>query len=224
MKKITRPCKPNVEKLIFSEGIDYFESGNKSVWGNGDKETLELLKNSDIKGLWLNLAAGDGRYNEFLLENASVIACDIDGSALAKLLHNTVKREKLNLCIFNIAGQFPFKDKSIDGIFCTGFLHFVPPDALKKIIKEITRVLRPEGRIILDFATDIKRVMPDGELYWKESTHTYKKEEANRLLIKLLKDFDFEIQMSEVPEEEVRTPVLRYKFSCNFLLVKGTKK
>ena len=98
MKKITKPHEPDEEKHIFTEGIDYSKTDKTSIWGTGDKGTLELLKKTGIIGKWLNLAAGDGRYNSNLLEKADfVIASDIDENALAKLWQNTSDKCKEKL-------------------------------------------------------------------------------------------------------------------------------
>ena len=68
MKKARKNREKKEEKHIFTEGIDYSETGETSIWGTGDRGTLEIIGNTDISGRWLNLAAGDGRYNLDLLE------------------------------------------------------------------------------------------------------------------------------------------------------------
>ena len=49
--------KSNHEQLIFTEDIDYSQTGNESIWGNGDQETVsylqEILNQGRIKGTWL---------------------------------------------------------------------------------------------------------------------------------------------------------------------------
>ena len=53
MKKIIKPHKPKEDKHIFTEGIDYFETAKTSIWGIGDKDTLELLRKIEIlQRLW----------------------------------------------------------------------------------------------------------------------------------------------------------------------------
>ena len=80
MEKISRPTLPQEEKFVFTEGIDYFSTGEESIWGSGDEFTLGVLENTKINGNWLNLASGDGRYNSILLSKANfVTASDIDG-------------------------------------------------------------------------------------------------------------------------------------------------
>ena len=62
---------------------------HESVWGNGDEVTLKVLKNLEIKGTWLDLAAGDGRYVTELAEKSErLVVSDIDRQALKKILNN----------------------------------------------------------------------------------------------------------------------------------------
>src|SRR3989344_6239278 len=190
MKKITKPHEPDEEKHIFTEGIDYSKTDKTSIWGTGDKGTLELLKKTGIIGKWLNLAAGDGRYNLNLLEKADfVVASDIDESALNKLWQNTPDdfKTKLQTKVFDITKKFPFENNSFDGMFCTGTLHLFPKEILRQIFSEIDRILKPSGRILIDFATDIKRILPNGKLYIRKSEPQYKNEEDTKFLTELLR-------------------------------------
>jgi SAM-dependent methyltransferase len=226
MKK-TKPREPDEEKHIFTEGIDYSKTEKISIWGTGDKDTLEFLKKIEIHGKWLNLAAGDGRYNLNLLEKADfVVASDIDESALSKLQQNTPAKfkAKLQTKVFDITKKFPFEDNLFDGVFCTGTLHLFPKEILRQIFSEINRILKPNGRIIIDFATNIKRVLPDGKFYIRKSEPQYNLKEAAKFLNELLKNYEVQIIESEVPEEEIKTRGFVYKFSCKFILLIADKK
>lgn len=214
------------EKFSFTENIDYLETGKSSIWGEGDKDTLDLLERLPIKGKWLNLAAGDGRYDALLLEKAGeVTATDIDETALDKLSRNTPDdlRKKLKTKTFNLTAPFPFEDNSFAGVFCTGTLHFFPKDQLENIFREINRILKPGGLLAIDFATDVKRVIPNGTLSTKENEAQYTQEEAKELLKSLLPNYKLEIIESSVPEEEIKVGKSTYNFSCNFLLISGEK-
>jgi|SRR3989344_5084353 len=198
---------------------------NASVWGNGDPATLELLHQENISGNWLNLAAGDGRYNLILISKAkSVVASDSSQKALDTLLLNTSKKfkKKLTLSRFDLTQKFPFDDGVFDGVFCTGTLHLFAVKDLKLIFSEITRILKPNGKLIFDFATNVKRVLFNGKLflYPKEPQYTFR--QAKQLLQKLLPHFNLAISPSTVPPETL--PELGYIFSCKFLLVVGVKK
>ncbi|HIG93358.1 TPA: class I SAM-dependent methyltransferase [Candidatus Woesearchaeota archaeon] len=227
MKKITKPHEPEEDQYIFTEGIDYSKTEKNSIWGTGDKDTLELLKDIEINGKWLNLAAGDGRYNLNLLEKAYfVVASDIDESALSKLWQKTPDKlkTKLQTKVFDITKKFPFENNSFNGVFCTGTLHLFPKEILRQIFSEIDRILKPNGRILIDFATDIKRILPDGKLYIRKSEPQYKNEEATKFLTELLNNYKVQIVESEVPEEEIKTRGFVYRFSCKFILLTADKK
>jgi ubiquinone/menaquinone biosynthesis C-methylase UbiE len=226
MKKITTPHSPDESESIFTEGIDYFKTGEESIWGKRDKETLELLNKEKISGRWLNLAAGDGRYNIQLLKKAdTVTASDVDEGALSKLYNNTPDkyREKLQTVSFDLAQKFPFDGHYFDGVFCTGTLHLFPQSKLENIVKEIDRVLRPGGKLIIDFATEVKRILPDGSNYIREGEPQYSMSEAQEVLRNLLNNYKVSIYEASVQEEEIETRGLKYQFSCNFLLLVAEK-
>ncbi len=225
--KTTKPREPEEEKFIFTEGIDYSKTEKTSIWGTGDKDTLELLEKIKISGKWLNLAAGDGRYNLNLLEKADfVVTSDIDESALNKLEQNTADRfkQKLQTKVFDITKKFPFKKESFDGVFCTGTLHLFPKEILRRIFSEIDRILKAHGRILIDFATDVKRIFPDGRFYIRKPEPQYKLEDAAEFLKELLKNYEVQIVESGVPEEEIKTRGFVYRFSCKFILLVADKK
>ncbi|OGM21096.1 hypothetical protein A2714_02085 [Candidatus Woesebacteria bacterium RIFCSPHIGHO2_01_FULL_38_9] len=225
MKK-AKTLTSNEKRYIFTEGIDYLSSGKPSIWGEGDKETLEVMRKTEFNGKWMNLAAGDGRYNNFLLEKASaVVATDLDPGALEKLRANTPDnlKKKLKTKVFNILDPLPFKSKFFDGVFSTGTLHLFPKEKLTKIFKEIDRVIKPKGNVFIDFATDIKRILPSGKLKNKENETSYTIKEAKELLKKLLPNYSLKMVESEVPEEIVKIGKLQYTFGCKFLLVLANK-
>jgi len=226
MNKITKPLKPDESKHIFTEGINYFETGKISIWGTGDKKTLELLKKEEIKGKWLNLAAGDGRYNLGLLEKADfVVASDIDEGALSKLYHTTPRkyRNKLEIRAFDITKPFPFDDNSFDGIFSAGILHLFPTDVFRKIFSEMDRILKSKGKIIIDFATDIKRVAPDGKLTVFGDEPQYTLDEAKEVMKEVFKKYKIRIQELQIFEEEYKEANPPYKFSSKGVLLVAIK-
>ncbi len=209
-----------------TENIDYSTTGRKSVWGAGDPDTLRFLESESIRGRWLNLAAGDGRYNQQLLAKADyVVASDVDGSALQKLCATTPTKykQKLEVKAFDVTKKFPFDNQSFEGILCTGTLHLFPRKTLEKIVKEIDRVLKSNGKVIIDFATDVKRVLPNGELYVRAGESQYTTQEAKSCLEELFKDYKITIKESSVPEETIKSGDKQYQFSCNFLLLTAVK-
>jgi len=226
MDKVTSPYPAQDDKHIFTEGINYHDTGSDSIWGSEDHATVQALSITPIKGRWLNVCAGDGRFNVRLLEKADeVVAFDIDPSALSKLREVTREdlRKKLVLQTGNVTEHFPFEDSSFDGVFCTGTLHLFPETILRHITSEIDRVLRPHGKIILDYATDIKREFPDGSLYVVPGEPNPTLEEGMRLLKDCFPGYQTNVASSSVEPEEVVTPKHRYIFSSNFFLFTGQK-
>lgn len=223
--------KDDPKKLIFTEDLDYSQTGDSSIWGDGDKETLEILKklvsDNKIFGKWLHFAAGDGRYNNILLnETKELIVTDIDKNALEKLKKNTQNNLVMKLVLKeqDITKEFPFNSGAFDGVFNTGTLHLFPKTILKLVFSEVGRVLKEKGTFIFDFATDTKRIKPDGSFIGR-STNEYSKVEAKKLLTNILTQNEFEFKFFEcsVLPEEVASADGTYTFSCNYWLVVAHK-
>ena len=139
-----------------------------SKWGIEEKETLEAIDKIKFNGNILNLACGDGRFNHKLLEIAShVVAVDYDMNELQLLekacpnkLKNKLSTKKVDIC-----SRLPFSNGIFDGVFCTGTLHLFEKEKVTQILNEIKRVLKNNGKIVLDFATDIERFNQKGEIF-----------------------------------------------------------
>ena len=198
-----------------------------SVWGAEDKATKEYLKKAEIRGRWLNLAAGDGRYNSLLLKKADhVVATDKDEDALARLRASAPQKYegKLETKVLDATQKFPYADNSFDGVFCTGALHLFPTKVFRRIAEEIGRVVKPRGKVVIDFATDVKRILPNGSSYTVEGEPQYALTEAKKLIRDVFKNYELRMQESEAPEENIEEAGRKYKFSCRFILVEAVKK
>ena len=218
---------PNEQENIYTDDVDYANTPDNSVWGTEDKATADLLEKTHVAGKWLNLCAGDGRFNNQLLEKADeIIAVDIDENALQKIVRITpdTLRKKLIVKTANIAKPFPFANDVFDGIFCVGTLHLFPKLIFKSILDEMGRVLKSGGRIIIDFATDIKRTYPDGSLWIVETEPNYTLEEALIFLKEMFKDYEVSITTDKVEPEKVRLNDKEYIFTSNFILLNAVKK
>ncbi len=224
--KHPKPVKPDQHKYRYTEGIDYLKTGKRSIWISGDPKTLKVLKPLHLKGTWLNLAAGDGRYNSVLLRKVHrLIAADIDPSALEKSKRNISQkfRKKFSVKVFDISKRFPMKTKSIDGIFCAGTLHLFPKTILGKIVRETDRILRPNGIVIIDFATHITRERLDGKPYVIHGEPHYTNREAERTLRKMFKGYKIKFWESQTPEESYPRANPPYSYKSKFLIMIGTK-
>lgn len=66
-----------------------------SKWGIEEQETINAIKKVDFHGDILNIAAGDGRFNNRLLKNAdTVTAIDVSNSELEFLKRDCPKEFK----------------------------------------------------------------------------------------------------------------------------------
>lgn len=204
---------------------------NKSVWGVGEELTLNKIREEPIKGIWLDLGAGDGRYVPELLKRADrLVLGDIDPRELTKVQKYLSKsqRSKINMEVFDITKRFPFSDSSFEGIFCTGILHLFSKEKLEDIFLEINRVLKPDGKIIIDFATDVKRILPNGDKLVLSDKPEYsllwEKEDVYKMLKKILENYDLNFESSSFRDDLTKDPRYGFKTEGNFFLIIGIKK
>jgi SAM-dependent methyltransferase len=217
---------PKEDEYIYTDGVDYAETSDDSIWGTEETITAKLLGQTNMAGAWLNLCAGDGRFNNHLLARAdSVTAADIDESALEKLARITPQnlKSKLIVKVVNVVEPLPFMNSTFNGIFCSGTLHLFPREIFKKIVIEMDRVLKADGQIIIDFATDIKRIYPDGSLWIVENEPNYSLDEARTLLQDSFPGYELQTEVGVSEPEDVTLNDRTYTFSCNFILLKARK-
>lgn len=199
-----------------------------SKWGIEEQETLNTINKIGLNGNILNVAAGDGRFNNVLLKASdSVTAVDIDESDLNILINNCPLelRNKLDTKVVDITKPFPFNDEEFDCIFCTGTLHLFQKYMVVKILKEMNRVLKKKGKIFLDFATDIKRLDKAGKKVIFKDEGSYSVETAKDMFNKELKDFDINIEVASFREENLEDEEIDYQFiDGKFLILNGVKK
>ncbi len=116
-----------------------------SKWGDEEQETVDELKKINFNGRVLNLAVGDGRFNEYILKTSDhVIAIDINKEDLSKLVRNCPKqlKEKLEIKCIDITKKLPFEDNTFDGVFCTGTLHLFDLKTINSVLDEVERILK----------------------------------------------------------------------------------
>lgn len=191
-----------------------------SKWGIEEKETLEAINKIGFKGNILDVASGDGRFINSLLElSDAVTAIDIDEKELESLKDIS---NKLYTEVVDITKRFPYEDNYFDGVLCTGTLHLFNKETLIFILKEINRCLKPGGKIVLDFATDIERLDKSGNKVVFENEGNYNTTESIELFKEELKEFNLDIQVSSFKEENLEN--IEYKsIRGNFLIISGIK-
>lgn len=195
-----------------------------SKWGEEEKETIQAIEKIGFKGRVLNIAAGDGRFNEELLKLADeVVAVDINEKELKELEEKCPKdlKSKLKTKCVDITKKFPFEQNTFDGIFCTGTLHLFDMQTIKDILSEIKRVLKNNGKILLDFATDISRLDFDNNKVTFGGEGNYTLEQGINIFQDSLRDFAFNIEKARFKEENVDKSVGYKVIEGNFLIISG---
>lgn len=198
-----------------------------SKWGEEEKETIQAIEKNGFKGKVLNIAAGDGRFNEKLLELADeVVAVDINEEELKELEEKCPKdlKSKLKTKYMDITKRFPFEENTFDGVFCTGTLHLFDAETIKTILNEIKRVLKNNGKILLDFATDISRLDSNNNPVTFNNEGNYTVEQAIKLFENNLKSFIINIEVASFKEENLEEST-GYKFiEGKFLVISGESR
>lgn len=195
-----------------------------SKWGIEEKETIEAINRIGFAGNILNIAAGDGRFNNRLLElSQKVVAIDIDESELKCLKVNCPKKYANKLCtkVVDITQELPFQEATFDGIFCTGTLHLFDSETIIKIFQEIKRVLKVNGKIILDFATDVKRLDKNKKRVVFDGEGSFTTEEAISLFKEQFQDFSLNIEIASFREDNLSDDTGYNYISGNFLVISG---
>ena len=125
-------------------------------------EALEplLMKFMPEKGRVLDLGCGAGGFS-FLLEDMGFSVVGADNSDYMLSLAKGFAEERGSRVEFTKADarELPFEDNSFDYVlFIDNLVHFGPLD-LGKVFREIAKVLKPNGRLLLQF-TDLRALLP----------------------------------------------------------------
>ncbi len=158
-KKSFKSASKQLEKKYDIESKEYDKIGlnPKNSWYEemvlAPKEFIKLInpkKNEKI----LYCACGTGRISiELAKKGAKVYAFDISKGMLNKLKENLRDKSfKKNVIEIKKASleEIPYKDDSFDKVVCRGTLDCFHPKHYLKFIKEMKRVLKPNGYLIID--------------------------------------------------------------------------
>lgn len=112
-------------------------------------EVLDTLLPNGSTARVLEVACGTGHTTELLQAKGNdYIACDLTNGMLEHA------RERLGATaqlVRTNALRLPFPEASFDVVLSTRFLHLFPVERQRLILAEMLRVLKPEGRLVVDF-------------------------------------------------------------------------
>jgi ubiquinone/menaquinone biosynthesis C-methylase UbiE len=111
------------------------------------RKASELRDSLLMPGYTLNVGAGYGDLEMILGQYCEIISIDIDLSALVIAKSLIRRMHGSSIIILADGRRLPFRSKSISNIVLSQTLHHIDPKA--PFVKEISRVLRPRGRMIV---------------------------------------------------------------------------
>lgn len=131
---------------------------------------------SNCKGAVLDLGCGGGNDTLYLIEKGKrVIACDQSINAIKNIQKNFP--EVAETKCFNMLDGLAFEDDSFEIVCADLCLHYFTEKDTDKILKEIQRVLRPEGHLFVrvNSVNDVNHGAGQGE---EVEPHLYKTSEG----------------------------------------------
>lgn len=127
------------------------------------KEIVFNFNNSWRDKLILDVGCGTGRFStEIAKKGAKVLALDFS-NAMLNILEQKSASLGLEEKIYPIradARAIPIKEASVDGCICINFIQLV--NSYKEVISEISRVLKPDGILIINFPNLLGWYFPVG--------------------------------------------------------------
>ena len=142
--------------MIKSRGWDWkmVKGDKKDIWKNPSSESFYLINHWQDKKDFLDLGCGLGRHAILFGKNGFNVSCfDISEEAIRKT-KEWAKEENLSFD-YKIGDMLdlPYDDNSFDCILCMNVISHTDTEGIKKVIKELYRVLRKNGECYLTLAS-----------------------------------------------------------------------
>lgn len=187
------------------------EMFSKSRWtrevDRKEKDLVERMLNltsrkENVTKKVIDLGMGPGRWSEFLLRRGVGHVSGVDiSSKMVKAAKKSIKSKNFTATVANME-KLPFKSGYFDIVFC--FRSFKYVGSPEKAILEMIRVLKPNGRILLEF--------PNNSLQLKVAKFFLKRNHQKSKAAKYLKlaklynldDIDFLLRKSKLKLISIR--------------------
>lgn len=117
-------------------------------------EACKIFVQNDYNNV-LDLGCGTGRYTYFLANNGfDVHACDISETGV-EITRKLIDEAGMTNVTYSVQDMYAmtFEDNSFDGVLCIWVQGHGYRDDIIKGVKELYRILKPEGTVVTDFVT-----------------------------------------------------------------------
>lgn len=134
---------------------------------------VKLFKKKGVKKV-LDLGCGSGRHTVYLAKNGfDVYGIDVARKGI-EITKAWLKKEKLkaDLKIGDIYEKLPYPNDFFNALISTQTLHHNRVENIRKLIKEIERILRPKGLIFITVSRkrtkkEMEKILKPKEKIWK---------------------------------------------------------
>ena len=140
--------------MVKSKGWNWnvVDDEQEQIWKNPCIESYYLLNRWSSFGMkdFLDLGCGIGRHSVMFSKNDFNVSCfDISEKAI-KRTKEWCEDENLT-CTYNVGDmlELPYEDNSFDCIMCRNVISHTDTEGIKKIIRELKRVLKDNGECYL---------------------------------------------------------------------------
>ena len=198
----------------------------KSPYGEPSKETLSLFSELPRGAHILDVGGGDGRYALSLAMmgyNVTVLDVDIphleqlENSAKALLSKGAGMIE--SLCA-DATKEYPF-NKQFDAVLSAGFAYLLPPEQLEPVFARMAEAVKPEGLLVVEFATGRVRRGKEGNSLIGEKEHLYTRQEGVGILESLYEQCGLNLNPIQEKIIHFEEP---YYMHTNLIIANGIKR
>jgi SAM-dependent methyltransferase len=122
----------------------------KRAFVKHERETIAALLGERVGGVVVDVFGGVGNYSGFLADRAqTVIHCELHAPSLVQAWQAHSQRQNM-VFVRSDYLALPIADAVADGVVCTDTL-IRGPEHERGLLAEIRRILKPEGRAVVDF-------------------------------------------------------------------------